>query len=180
MIALKDFLEVIDYSITEGWAYGWKCFGPNAYALDHHDAEYSKNAFTIIFDKQDKTVYSVEAHDYENNRSYRMMNPLFKDSYDNECEERGLKDMAWDNVPYTDLETDEDWLEKATAIFDGKEYDTRVSIPLDIPDADLFKYMVMAHERDMTLNQFIEEALRSAMADSDFINRLKETTNVGN
>jgi hypothetical protein len=163
MITLKEFLEVIDYSVTEGWQYQWRCFGDNAYALDHHDPERSKNSFTIIFDKQDKTVYIVEAHDYENNRSYRLMNPAFKDNYLNECEEKGIKDIAWDDVKYTDLETNEDWLNKAQAIFDGDDYDTRVSVPLDIPDNELLKYMLMAHERDMTFNQYVEEALKYAI-----------------
>jgi collagenase-like PrtC family protease len=63
------------------------------------------------------------------------------------------------------LESDEDWLEKARAIFAGEEYDTRVSIPVDFSDDELLKYMTMAHERDMTFNQFIEEALREAMKD---------------
>jgi hypothetical protein len=87
---------------------------------------------------------------------------------------------AWDEVDYVDLETDDDWIQKAQAIEAEEDYDTRVSVPLDIPDAELFKYMVMAHERDMTFNQFIEEALRSALADEGFIHRLKATDNVGN
>jgi hypothetical protein len=163
MISLKEFLEVIDYSVTEGWQYQWRCFGDNAYALDHHDPDRSKNSFTIIFDKQDKTVYVAEVHDYENNRSYRLMNPAFAQAYKDESAEKGVKDVAWDDVAYTDLETNEDWLNKAQAIFDGDEYDTRVSIPLDIPDDELFKYMIAAHERDMTFNQFVEEALRYAI-----------------
>ena len=31
---LKDFMEVIDYKITEGSEYQWSCFGNNAYTLD--------------------------------------------------------------------------------------------------------------------------------------------------
>lgn len=163
MISIKEFLEVIDYSITEGWDYQWKCFGENAYALDHHDPDRSKNSFTIIFDKQDKTVFVVEVHDYENSRSYRLLNPLFAQAYKDECVAKGVNDTAWDDVKFTDLETNEDWLDKATAIFVGEPYDTRVSIPLNIPDNELFKYMIAAHERDMTLNQFIEEALKYAI-----------------
>lgn len=164
MVTLKDFLEIVDYQITEGWQYQWRCFGDNSYALDHHDSDRSENSFSIIFDKKDKTVYVVEAHDYENNRAYRLINPAFVEAYKEECKERNVPpNQAWDDVDYTDLETDDDWLEKANAIFQCEEYDTRISVPLNFTDEELLKYMVLAHERDMTFNQFIEEALRHAI-----------------
>ena len=64
-----------------------------------------------------------------------------------------------------DLEVDDDWLEKAKAIVDGVDYDERVKVPIDFSDEDLLKYMKMAHDRDMTFNAFIEEALRAAIED---------------
>ncbi len=167
MITLKEFLEVVDYQITEGWQHQWSCFGENAYALDHHDPDRSVNSFTIVFDKKDKTVYAVEAHDYENDRSYRLLNPLFAQAYRDECKQKGVPDMAWDNVAYTDLETAEDWLEKAEAIFAGKDYDTRVQVPVDFTDEELLKYMKLAHERDITFNQLVEEALRNAIEEAN-------------
>jgi hypothetical protein len=42
----------------------------------------------------------------------------------------------------------------------GEDYDNRVMIPLTLPDNELFEIMKMAHERDMTLNAFIEETLK--------------------
>jgi len=58
---------------------------------------------------------------------------------------------------------DSDWLEKAQAIVSGQEYDTRVSMAVDLPDDELFQYMKLAHEQDITLNQFIEQALQEAI-----------------
>ena len=40
-------------------------------------------------------------------------------------------------------------------VIDGKE-----DIPLNLPKEELFHLMMMAHERDITLNQLVEEALR--------------------
>jgi len=54
-------------------------------------------------------------------------------------------------------------MEKAQAIVEGREYDTRISIPLDIPNDELLKYMIMAHERGMTFNDYVEEALKYAI-----------------
>ena len=69
--------------------------------------------------------------------------------------------------PTIDLETKEDWLEKANAIVEGLDYDTRVSVPLELSDEDLLTYMKAAHERDMTFNQFVEEAIRQAAKDHE-------------
>ena len=166
MITIKDFLETINYQITEGWEYQWKCFGDSAYGLDYHDPDHAHCGLTIIFDKKDQTVYSAEAHDYTNDRSYRLLHPDFAQAHRDECAAKGIADIAWEHVKYTDLETEEDWLEKARAIFAGKDYDTRVSVPLEIPDDELFKFMLAAHERDMTFNQFVEEALRNAIEEA--------------
>ena len=69
-----------------------------------------------------------------------------------------------EEVKYVDLETEQDWIEKARAIYLGEEYDSRVQVPIDFSDEELLRYMKMAHERDMTFNAFVEEALREAIA----------------
>jgi hypothetical protein len=72
-------------------------------------------------------------------------------------------DMAWDNIKWVDLETEQDFLEKANAIFKGQPYDTRVSVPLDLNDEELFAMMKLAHQRDITLNQLMVEVLQAAI-----------------
>ena len=69
------------------------------------------------------------------------------------------------SVSYVDLDVDDDFIQKCLAISAGEDYDTRVQMPVDFSDEDLLKYMKMAHERDMTFNQFVEEALRHAIAE---------------
>ena len=46
------------------------------------------------------------------------------------------------------------------AIASGNDYDTKVQIPVDFSDDELLRYMKMAHDLDITFNQFIEQALR--------------------
>jgi len=166
MIDMKQFFEAIGYRITEGSDYGWDCYGSNSHQLSSWNGTHGAGGWSanIVFSTKSQKVYEVEVCDYTNDRAYRLINPKYKAKHDAEAQTRSVwSKQAWDDVDYTDLETDEDFLEKLTAIVNGKEYDTRVSIPVDFTDDELLKYMTMAHERDMTFNAFIEEALRHAI-----------------
>lgn len=186
MITVKEFMEVIDYRITEGSEFTWDCFGDNAYTLSGWNQDHDGWSFNITFNTRDQTVFMVEACDYKHGRAYRRINPDWVDAYreygKNQDDSEEYLDQAWDNVNYVDLETDDDWIQKALAIKSGEDYDTRVSVPLDFTDAELLKYMTMAHERDMTFNSFIEEALRHAIDEANrdpeaFKARAKEFVN---
>lgn len=166
MITLKEWMEVVGYRVTEGSDFCWNCYGANAYSLDSWSGEQDGHSFCITFDTKTQVVYEVQSHDYKHQRAYRLINPDFKSRRDGESTDRNVSlDQAWDEVNYVDLEEDDDWIQKALAIAQGEDYDTRVSIPVDFADEELFKYMKMAHERDITLNQLIEEALRAAISD---------------
>jgi uncharacterized protein (DUF4415 family) len=174
MITLKQWMEVVEYRVTEGSEYCWKCYGYDAYALDSWNGNNEGHSFTVIFDTKTQVVYEVQAHDYKNNRAYRMINPEFVEANRKEAEQKNVsRTEAWENTSYVDLDLEEDFLEKAKAIVNGEDYDTRVRIPLDFTDEELLTYMTMAHERDMTFNAFIEEALRHA------IDKYKLTENNG-
>ena len=169
MITMQQFLELVEYRITEGSEYGWECYGYDAHCLDSWNGDHDGHSFTIIFDTKTQTVYEVQAHDYANNRAYRYINPDYKTAHDLEASERGVnKNEAWDDLEYVDLETEEDWLQKAEHIFQGWEYDTRVQVPLTLENDELFQLMQLAHEKDVTLNQLVEQILL------DEINRRKE------
>ncbi len=166
MITVKDWMEVVSYRITEGGPYGWNCYGSNTHQLSAWNGIHGKGGWSanIVFDTQTQNVYQVEVCDYTNDRAYRLINAVYKEHYKNASAEHGeFADQAWDDVDFVDLETDEDWLEKALAIVEGMNYDTRVQVPVDFTDEELLKYMKLAHERDITFNQFVEEALRNVL-----------------
>ena len=164
MITIKDFMELINYRITEGSDFCWDCYGPNAYRLDSWNGDQNGHTVSILFDTNDQTVYETSVYDYRNDRAYRMIHPDYKDDHDTEAEGRNVNgNEAWEGVNYVDLETEEDFLEKATAIINQEDYDTRVDIPINLEDDVLFQLMKMAHERDLTLNQLFEEILREEM-----------------
>ena len=167
MITMKEWMELVDYRITEGSDFCWQCYGPNAYHLDSwngiHDA--GGFSFCIIFDTKDQTVYEVQVHDYTNQRAYRMINPDFKKKMKKEAKRRDVnRNEAWDDVDYVDLEVDDDFFQKSLSIQAGEvNYDNRVQVPIDLPDEMMFEMMKMAHERDITLNQMVEEILKQVI-----------------
>lgn len=165
MITLKEFMELVDYRITEGSSYQWSCFGYDAYSLDSWNGDQDGHSLTITFDTKTQVVYMVEAHDFKNQRAYRMINTAYKEAHALEVKIRGIEDQAWEDdagepVEYTDLEVDDDFIQKALSIVAGKDYSTDVSIPLDLPDDLLLTAALNAHKQDITLNEYINNALR--------------------
>jgi len=163
MITLKDFMETVNYKITEGSTYTWNCYGPDAYSLDSWNGDQDGHSMSIIFDTKTQEVYETYVCDYKNQRAYRLINAAYKEAYNEEVKFNECLDEAWEDVKFVDLETDEDFLEKASAILTGVDYDLRVRIPLDIPDSELLPLLIAAHERDMTFNEFVEDALKAVI-----------------
>lgn len=161
---LKEWLETVGYRITEGSDWGWNCFGNRTYTLSYWNGDHDGHSMNVVFDTDTQDIYIAEVCDYTGSRAYRWIDPQHRQAYQDEVKSRAVDDCAWDTVEWIDLEVFEDWKTKAEAIRDGLPYDLRVSVPLEIPDDDLLKYMIAAHNRDMTFNQFVEEALKEAIA----------------
>lgn len=175
MITMQEWMEIVKYKISEGGAYGWECYGYNAYFLDScnstSDLDFKNYGFTIIFDTSTHEVYEVQAHDYLHGRAYRMINPNYQEIIKNESAGRGTDhNEAWDDVNYVDLEVDDDFIQKCLAIAAGEDYDTRVSVPLDLTDSEMMTLFKMAHEADKTFNEFVADILVAALEDRGFLN----------
>ena len=170
MLTMKEWMELVDYKITEGGEYGWTCYGSNAYSLDswngvHGEGGYS---FSIVFSTKTQKVYEVSVCDYTNNRAYRMIAETKRKKYAKVAKHMGINlNEAWDDVEYVDLEVDEDFMEKAIAIKEGQDYSTDVSVPLDLPDDLLMFAFKAAHAENMTFNDWMNQMLR------DFIDKVE-------
>lgn len=164
MISVKEWMELVDYRITEGSDYGWQCFGTDAYSLSSWNGDHDGWSFNIVFDTKTQVVYTVEVCDYARSRAYRMINPDYKHAHDQEAKQHNVSAKeAWDECDFVDLEEDDDFMQKGLAIRDGVDYDTRVNVPLNVPDDVLFELMKRAHDQDITLNQLVEHVLWEAI-----------------
>ena len=162
MITMKEWMELVDYKITEGDTYGWECYGPNSYTLDSWNGVHGTGgySFSIVFSTKSQKVYEVSMCDYTNDRAYRMINPSKIEKHRKEAESKSvLANQAWDNVDYVDLDVVDDFIQKALAIKAGEDYDTSVMMTLDLPDDLLLSAAMEAHKQNITLNDYINKAL---------------------
>ncbi len=165
MITIKDFMEVVDYRITEGSDYLWKCFGPNVHSLDCWNGSHEGFSVGIVFDTKNTTVYKFEAHDYSKQNSYRWVHPDWREIYENEAKSRGVNHhQAYDDINYVDLDDHSDIREKAACIVAGIDYDERIKVPLDLPESLINKLFRIAHEQDITLNELVENIIKEEIA----------------
>lgn len=150
MLTLKEWMELVDYKITEGSDYFTNITG--LYSLSSWNEQQDGFSFFIAFDPRDnQRVYAVEACDYARNRAYRLKDPDIV-----------LDKQAWDDVDFVELDVDDDFIQKALAIKAGEDYDTRVSVPVDLPDDVMLTLMMQAHEKDITFNEHMENIVRAA------------------
>ena len=162
MITMKEWMELVDYKITEGSDYGWQCYGPNSYCLDSWNGVHGKGgySFSITFSTKTQKVYEVSMCDYTNDRAYRMINPKFQEKHRKEAKSKSqLANQAWDDVDYVDLEVADDFFQKALAIQAGEDYSTDITVPLELPDELILQAALAAHKQNITLNEYINLAL---------------------
>lgn len=165
---LSQVNQAFDHKITSGSEHQWNCF-PDARFLDY-ESEYAH--VTVLYSTVDQVIYQADAslkrdawpNDDQYDKPYRWTNPIFKDVYLNEAKERKIDpNQAWDDVKWIDLETGEDFLEKAKAMFNGDYWDTRVQMEVDLDDDLILHLAKEAHKRDITLNKMIEVILQEVI-----------------
>ena len=168
---LSKVNECFGHRISGGTEYGWHCFGDNARYLDF-ESEYAHGS--VVFDTTNQLVYIAEINSKTDSaRPYQWVNPEFNQAYLDECKDREIDPRsAWDDTKYVVLETSEDFLEKAHAIFNNLDFDERVSVPLDLDNDVILVLALEAHKRDITINKMVELVLQRAI--DEHVNSIQE------
>ena len=160
---MKEWMELVDYKVTEGSDYCWDCYGPNSYTLDSWNGVHGEGGFvfSIVFSTKTQKVYEVTVCDYTHDRAYRMINPNNVENHREEAESKSvLVNQAWEDIDYTDLEVVTDFIQKGLSIKAGEDYDTGVLVPIDLPEDLLLKAALEAHKQNITLNAYINSILK--------------------
>ena len=164
---LSKINEALGHKITSGSEYHWHCYGPAVHFLDYQ-SEYAHAS--VIYSAETQEIFQADVCSNDvNKKPYRWLNPDYKDELYIESEERKVDaDLAWDDVKWVDLETEEDFLEKAAAIFNGETFDTRIQVPIDLDNDTMLQLAMEAHKRDITLNQMVVEILQQVITEHEF------------
>jgi hypothetical protein len=163
---LSQINNALDHQISGGSRYCWECYGPNARYLDYQTND---GHVSVVFDTETRDIYEATVEtknkDDADARPYRWLEPETKDALFGEAYRRGTNtDEAWDDVKWIDLETEEDFIEKAKAILAGEKFDTRVEVPVEFTNETFMELCREAHKRDITLNQMVMLVLEDAIA----------------
>lgn len=174
-ITMKDFMEITNKRITHVDKFQWKCFGDKAFYFDCYE---EKNSYflSIVYDILNNTVYQFEVSDYENRHYYKWTNPIYREAHNEEEKIRESKGMIFVDCPFTEIEEESDILKKAKAIVNGEEYDTRVSIPIDLDDETLLILMKNAHEKDITFNEYVGTLISEFILKNKVVTAYKNPT----
>jgi hypothetical protein len=157
-----DLLKLAKYQIIESTPYEWECFGSNARFLDL-DTPSNKMNIVSIFDTGTEELYSLELYDYERGHFYRWIAEDKLDAVIAEHAERNFDfGVAFDDQTYTDVIL-EDIVEKISDVYAGRKYDTRIMVPVNLPDdaRDLLEEIAAAER--ITLDELTESVLRDAI-----------------
>ena len=159
---IDELLKIAKYQIVESTPYEWECFGSNARFLDL-DTPASKMNIVSIFDTETEELYSLELYDYGRGHFYRWIAEAKLDAVIAEHAERDFDfGVAFDDQTYTDVIL-EDIVEKITHIYAGREYDTRIMVPVNLPDDALNILEGIAAAQGINLDELTDSVLRDAI-----------------
>ncbi len=158
---ISDFLIAINYNIQECVKYQWDSFGPNALITNYWNQQHDETGVDIsaVFDGCTQQVYKIDACCSRTDCVYQWVNPNYLQAYHTEFEKKSV------NLPeekkLVNIADDDQMMMICKTLYSGQEYNHKVSIDIDLPDDLLFKSLMMAHEQDITFNEYVSKVLDS-------------------
>ena len=104
---LLDVITAAGGRVNGGDPYLWHCYGTEAQCLEFTDINgdgYSR----VIFDRKTYDCYEVHVEIPNEDVAMRWINPEYRKAFFTECQQRNVdSSVAWDNVSYIHVDTDE-------------------------------------------------------------------------
>lgn len=161
MFTLKNFLDLVEDNCTvERFRTDLLCYGANTSIY----SAYVKDDYECCAAVNDLGIRELNLYDYKNARNYRWTVPEVEPLRAAEFLLAGIDpDVCDGDQEFIDLIMIEDMIEKMTAICAGQEYDTRITIPLELSDEEFILIARAAHKLDITLNEFMVQAIKDQL-----------------
>lgn len=104
---LSDVTTAAGSRISASDQYQWQCYGANAQFMEFRDTDGSAYAH-CIYDKETSDVYEIHIEVPGQTQAFRWLNPETKVAMYNEATVRGIDvNIAWDDIPYIHVTTEE-------------------------------------------------------------------------
>jgi hypothetical protein len=108
---LDNIITAAGARVNGGDPYMWECYGPDANYIEFRDTDGQSYAHAI-YDTKNYIVYEVHIEVPGQNQAFRWLNTITKHAYYTEAERRGIDpNLAWDDVGYIHVDTEELMLE---------------------------------------------------------------------
>ncbi len=158
----QRYLSAIDYRITDGSEFLWNCWKNARY----YDCTTNYGHASMTANPDRGIVYEITVYaTLDSDHPYRWTNPDFVDIRDAEAHERRLDSKkAWEDINWIDTESEDDILDKVKAILNNIDFDKRVVINIWLEETVITKLALLAHEADITLNEYFCAILRAECA----------------
>ena len=155
---IKEYLAAIKYNITNVDTFMWSCYGEDIRCFDSYiKGKYECNA---VVSGPDNKIRELAFYDYVKAKQYRWIDPEYRDAYKKEA----IEIMGHDHgAGFCEVELSKDILEKMTAVSEGRDYDPRIIIPVDMTNEEFLVIAKAAHSLDITINEFVHHALVEAL-----------------
>jgi hypothetical protein len=160
---VTDFLAAVDHQISGGSRFQWSCYGPNARYLDWEQGVDTDTSASAIFDSVTQEVYEVTLYITDADIEYHWYNSEYVDRYQAEAQLRNIDPELSVMSKSVLIDLEEDILEKVNAVVTGRPVDSRVMVEITLSDQELVRLALLAHKRDVTLNQFVAMILNEVI-----------------
>jgi len=120
----------------------------------------------VLFDVINHTVYQLDVINIQDSVHHRWVNSKFKKDFDQNSFERMLdpiKHSHYGKIHYIDDDGLDDFVMLARDLVEGITHndDGTVNVPIELTDSELALIARAAHVMDITINEFINDALRT-------------------
>lgn len=171
---INQVMAAANWCALSGSVYYWDCFGPNVRILtfeknqtDGSAPVYNDNEVAdVVYSTTTGQVYKLSVYNQpkfdgdENTWAYTWIDPEVKNQYIAECRQRNVVPfVVWESFVAALVETEDDILQKLHDQVNMRKVDHCIQVPLKLSDKEWYSLMRMAHEKDITLNQLVENTL---------------------
>ena len=111
MISIKDWMEGVQYRVSDVWDFNWDCFGKNAVGLTSEWGDDGGRTYTVIYDPNSQEVFEVCSYSSLDCTALRWINPKYKKAYFAEEKLRGVDNIFdfEDVIHFTEVNSPGGW-----------------------------------------------------------------------